>query len=188
MIRSGVVRLLVLVSSLVVATVLQASGAEKVPYVSDIRGAVHSGEAHVHFQIRNGFSPEMVEALKSGIEISFKTVARIENVRHGWFNKTIGEAEIVRSVRFDALSRVYRLNRGGREELVNDVFGALAGMTEYDVTVPLTGDPGDRRSCRVLIRTRLDRVSLTEPLRSILFFSSLWDIETEWARGYLAVQ
>jgi hypothetical protein len=29
-------------------------------------------------------------------------------------------------------------------------------------------------------------VGLSEPLRSILFFSSLWDVETEWARGRLS--
>jgi hypothetical protein len=31
----------------------------------------------------------------------------------------------------------------------------------------------------------LDKVGLSEPLQSIFFFSSLWDVETEWARGYL---
>ena len=36
---------------------------------------------------------------------------------------------------------------------------------------------------RALVRTRLDKVGLSDPLRSIFFFSSLWDVETEWAKG-----
>lgn len=165
-----------------------ALAAPKVPVVSDIRGKIRPGEALVAFSLKNAFSPEMVEALKSGIEISFKTVIRIEIVRHGWFNDTIGEAEIVRTVRFDALSRVYRLSRGGREEHIDDIFAALAGMTSYEVAVPVSVEPEHGRSYRVRIRTKLDRVGLTEPLRSILFFSSIWDVETPWARGYLAIQ
>ncbi|HEY5996759.1 MAG TPA: DUF4390 domain-containing protein [Candidatus Deferrimicrobiaceae bacterium] len=165
-----------------------AQAAPKVPVVSDIHGRIRPGEAHVAFNLKNAFSPEMVEALKSGIEISFKTDIRIEVVRHGWFNDTIGEAEVVRTVHFDALSRVYRLTRGGREEHIDDVFGALAGMTSYEVNIPVSSDPVPGNSYRVRIRTRLDRVGLTEPLRSILFFSSLWDLETPWARGYLAIQ
>jgi hypothetical protein len=165
-----------------------AHAAPKVPVVTDIRGRIRPGEAHVAFNLKNAFSPEMVEALKSGIEISFKTDIRIEVVRHGWFNDTIGQAEIVRTVHFDALSRVYRLTRGGREEHIDDIFGALSGMTSYEVNIPVSSDPVVGNSYRVRIRTRLDRVGLTEPLRSILFFSSLWDLETPWARGYLAIQ
>lgn len=179
---------LVVLLTLALGTFDMARAATRVPVVSDIRGKIRPGEAFVAFSLKNAFSPEMVEALKSGIEISFKTVIKIEVVRHGWFNDTIGEAEIVRTVRFDALSRVYRLSRGGREEHIDDIFAALAGMTNYEVGVPVSGDPEHGRSYRVRIRTKLDRVGLTEPLRSILFFSSIWDVETPWARGYLAIQ
>jgi hypothetical protein len=186
------IRLAATTLAVLAALVLFASGnaeaAPKTPVVSDIRGKIRAGEAHIAFNLKNAFSPEMVEALKSGIEISFKTEIRIEIVRHGWFNDTIGEADIVRTVRFDALSRVYRLSRGGREEHIDDVLGALAGMTSYEVNIPVSAEPEHGRSYRVRIRTKLDRVGLTEPLRSIIFFSSFWDVETPWARGYLAVQ
>jgi hypothetical protein len=159
-----------------------------IPAVVDIHGQIRPREAHVYFSLKNAFSPEMVEALKSGIEISFKTDIKIEKVRHGWFNETVGEAELLRTVRFDALSRVYRLVRGGKEELFTDIFDALAGMTKYEVPVPVSSDPERGKYYRVRIRTHLDRVGLSDPLRSIIFFSSLWDVETGWARGYLTVQ
>ena len=38
---------------------------------------------------------------------------------------------------------------------------------------------------RAYVRSHLDRVGLSEPLRSILFFSSLWDVKTGWERGNL---
>jgi hypothetical protein len=31
-------------------------------------------------------------------------------------------------------------------------------------------------------------VGLSEPLRSVFFFSSLWDVETAWAHGDLKTQ
>ncbi len=165
-----------------------AYASTKPPTVTEIHGQIRSGEAQVYFTLKDAFSPEMVEALKSGIEISFKTVIKIEKVRHGWVNESMGDAEITRSVRFDALSRIYRLVRAGKEELITDIFEALAGMTNYEVKIPVYPDPVRGNSYRVRVRTKIDRVGLTEPLRSIIFFSSFWDVETEWARGYLALQ
>lgn len=161
------------------------SAASPKPEIVGIQGQVRGREARVKFTLQNAFTPEMVEALKSGIEISFKTVVRVERVHHGWFNTSLGEVKFSRSVRYDVLSRIYRLNRGDKEDLLPDVHAALAGMTQYEVAVPLFMEVESGKSYRAYVRTRLDKVGLSEPLRSILFFSSLWDVETEWARGYL---
>jgi len=155
------------------------------PEIVGIHGQIRGREARVLFTLHNAFTPEMVEALKSGIEISFKTVVRVERVYKRWFNVSMGELKFSRSVRYDALSRVYRLNRGAGEELLPDVQSALAGMTQYDIVVPLTLDAEPGKTYRAYVRSRLDKVGLSEPLQSIFFFSSLWDVETEWARGYL---
>ncbi|MBI5419148.1 MAG: DUF4390 domain-containing protein [Deltaproteobacteria bacterium] len=155
------------------------------PEIVDIHGQVKGREARIHFTLRNAFSPEMVEALKSGIEISFKTIIRVEKVHRRWFNAPMGEYKFSRSVQYDALSMVYRLNRGGHEELLPDIFSALSGMTHFEVRMPLSGEAESGKKYRAFVRTRLDKVGLSEPLRSIFFFSSLWDIETDWAKGYL---
>lgn len=155
------------------------------PEIHDIRGQVRGREARVLFSIRNAFTPEMVEALKSGIEISFRVEVRVERVYRNWFDRTVGAARFSRSVRYDVLSRVWHLNRGRGEEAVPDIFAALAGMTHHDVVVPLLEDAEPGKRYRAYVRCRLDRVGLSEPLRSILFFSSLWDVETGWERGAL---
>ena len=162
------------------------SAASPRPEIVGIHGQARGREARVFFTLQNAFTPEMVEALKSGIEISFKTTIRVERVHRRWFNESMGEYKFSRSVRYDALSRVYRLHRSPGEELLPDVQSALAGMTQYEIVVPLTGDVEPGKSYRVHIRSRLDKVGLSEPLQSILFFSSLWDVETDWAKGYLA--
>jgi hypothetical protein len=155
------------------------------PEIVDIRGVVQGREAHVSFRLESAFPPEMVEALKSGIEISFRTIIRVERVHRNWFNSKVGDIRFYRSVRYDALARVYRLNRGKGEELFPDILSAIDAMTRYEVVVPLkvTAERGKRY--RAHVRTRLDRVGLSEPLRSIFFFSSLWDLETKWTRGNL---
>ncbi len=178
-----VANVLIFLAVLVVSG-LSADASPK-PRITEIHGQAKGREAKVTFTLRNAFSPEMVEALKSGIEISFKTVVRVQRVHRNWFDTTVGEIAFSRSVRYDALSRVYRLNRGKGEELLPDIFAALAGMTRYEVTVPLDFEVQRGKRYRAYVRTRLDKVGLSEPLRSILFFSSLWDVETEWERGYL---
>lgn len=156
------------------------------PEIVGINGQVRGREARVKFTLQNAFTPEMVEALKSGIEISFKTIVRVEMVHRGWFDTTMGEIKYSCSVRYDVLSRVYRLHREGKDDLMTDIHAALAGMTQYDVVVPCSMEAEPGKSYRARIKTRLDKVGLSEPLRSILFFSSIWDIETEWAKGYLS--
>jgi hypothetical protein len=170
---------------LILVLAANASAASPKPEIVGINGKIRGREARVLFTLNNGFTPEMVEALKSGIEISFKTVVRVERVHRRWFDVPLGEIRFSRSVRYDAISRVYRLHGGSGEELLPDVHSALAGMTKYEVVVPLAFDAQPGKLYRAYVRLRLDKVGLSEPLRSILFFSSIWDVETEWARGYL---
>ena len=156
------------------------------PRIADIQGQVRGREARVKFTLQNAFSPEMTEALKSGIEISFKTVVRVERVHRKWFfNSRLGEVTLSRSVRYDALSRVYRLQQGGKEDHLTDIQAAISAMTRFEITVPLFLETEPGKNYRAVIRTRLDKVGLSEPLRSVLLFSSFWDVETEWAKGSL---
>jgi Domain of unknown function (DUF4390) len=160
-------------------------GGPAVPAISEVSGTIRGGEARVHFTLRNAFTPEMVEALKSGIEITFKTAVEVERVYRNWFNRPMGHVEYTRSVRYDALSRVYRLHRDDGDELLPDVLAALDRMTRFEVVVPVSGDVEKGKRYRARVRARLDKVGLSQPLRSIFFFSSLWDVETDWARGDL---
>lgn len=154
--------------------------------IEEVRGHVQGERAFVRFQLRNAFTPEMVEALKSGIEISFRTQVKVERVHRNWFDVTVGDLTVYRSVRYDSLSRVYRLKRSEGEELLPDIFSALDQMTRYEVVVPLRFPAVSGKRYRARVRTRLDRVGLSEPLRSIFFFSSIWDVETDWRRGDLS--
>jgi hypothetical protein len=178
-------RVIVPLTMLAVFLASGVSAASPKPEITGIRGQIRGREARVLFSLRNAFTPEMVEALKSGIEISFKTVVRVERVHKNWIDTPMGELKFSRSVRYDALSRVYRLSKGAGEDLLPDVQSALAGMTQYEIVVRLSSDAESGKTYRANVRSRLDKVGLSEPLRSILFFSSLWDVETDWARGYL---
>ncbi len=180
-------RLLIALIALSLPVLLPANSLARppVPAISEVSGTIRVGEARVRFTLRNAFTPEMVEALKSGIEITFKTNVEVERVHRNWFNRPMGHVVYTRSVRYDALSRVYRLHRDDGDELLPDVLAALDRMTRFEVVVPLTEDVEKGKHYRARVRARLDKVGLSEPLRSIFFFSSLWDVETDWARGDL---
>ena len=181
------VRLLIAFLALSLPGLLPGSSLARppVPVISEISGTISGGEARVRFTLRNAFTPEMVEALKSGIEITFKTTVEVDRVHRNWFDRPMGQIQYTRSVRYDALSRVYRLHRDDGDELLPDVLAALDRMTRFEVVVPVTGDVERGKPYRARVHARLDKVGLSEPLRSIFFFSSLWDIETDWARGDL---
>jgi hypothetical protein len=181
------VRVLIVLIVLSLSGLLPASSHARppVPEISEVSGTIRGGEARVRFTVRNAFTPEMVEALKSGIEISFKTNVEVERVYRNWFNRPMGHVDYTRSVRYDALSRVYRLHRDDGDELLPDVLAALDRMTRFEVAVPVTGDVEKGKHYRARVRARLDKVGLSEPLRSIFFFSSLWDVDTDWSRGDL---
>jgi hypothetical protein len=181
------VRLLIAFLTLSLPALLPGSSLARppAPVISEVSGTIRDGEARVRFTLRNAFTPEMVEALKSGIEITFKTTVKVERVHRNWFNRPMGQVEYTRSVRYDALSRVYRLHRDDGDELLPDVLAALDRMTRFEVVVPVTGDVAKGKPHWARVHARLDKVGLSEPLRSIFFFSSLWDVETDWARGDL---
>jgi hypothetical protein len=181
------VRVLIVLIVLSLSGLLPASSHARppVPEISEVSGTIRGGEARVRFTVRNAFTPEMVEALKSGIEITFKTNVEVERVYRNWFNRPMGHVDYTRSVRYDALSRVYRLHRDDGDELLPDVLAALDRMTRFEVAVPVTGDVEKGKHYRARVRARLDKVGLSEPLRSIFFFSSLWDVDTDWSRGDL---
>ena len=181
------VRVLIAFFTLALMGLLTASSpaGPPLPVISEVTGTIQGGEARVRFTLRNAFTPEMVEAFKSGIEITFKTTVEVDRIYRRWFNRPMGRVRYTRSVRYDALSRVYRLHRDDGDELLADVLAALDRMTRFEVVVPVTGDVEKGKPYRARVRARLDKVGLSEPLQSIFFFSSLWDVETGWARGDL---
>src|SRR5659263_639993 len=75
-----------------------------VPGISEISGTIRGREGRVRLHPQNPVTPEMVEALKSGIEITFKTTVEVERVYRNWFNRRMGHVEYTRSVRYDALA------------------------------------------------------------------------------------
>ena len=188
MCRGVEVRVLVvfLTLSLLVSTPVRTAAESNIPAVTHVGGTIRGQEGRIRFNLENAFSPEMVEALKSGIEISFRFRVEVERIHSNWFDVTVGEVKDTQSLRYDVLSRVYSLRHRGGVEIFPDIREALRRMTRFEVAVPVTGEVARGKSYKAGVRVRLDRAGLSEPLRSIVFFSSMWDVETEWAYGPVA--
>ena len=153
------------------------------PAVTLVGGVVQGKEARIHFRLENVFSPEMAESLQSGIEISFRIDVEVKRIHRNWFNVTIGDYQYTQSIRYDVLSRVYRLRHPDGDEILPDLEQALDRMTFLQVTVPLSMEVTRGKLYRASVRVRFDRAGLSESLRSIVFFSSIWDMETNWGSG-----
>ena len=153
------------------------------PAVANVGGTVKGKEARIHFYLENVFFPEMIEALESGIEISFRIGVEVDRIHRNWFNVTIGDIQYTQSIRYDVLARVYRLRHPDGDEILPDLQQALERMTFFQVTVPLNMEVTSGKLYRASVRVRLDRTGLSELFRSIVFFSSMWEMETNRARG-----
>ena len=153
------------------------------PVVTHVGGTVQGREARIHFHLENAFSPEMIESLKSGVEISFHISVEVERIHRNWFDVMIGDYQYIQSIRYDVLSKVYQLRYPGGEEILPDLQQALDRMTVFQATVPLSVEVTRGKLYRAGVRVRLNRAGLSEPIRSVVFFSSIWDVETNWGRG-----
>ena len=153
------------------------------PAVTHVGGTVQGKEARIHFRLENAFFPEMIESLNNGIDISFHIDVEVERIHRNWFNVTVGDFQYTQSIQYDVLARVYRLRHPDGEEILPDLQQALDKMTFLQVTVPLSMEVTRGKLYRASVRVRLDRAGLSEPLRSIVFFSSIWDVETKRGRG-----
>ena len=153
------------------------------PAVADVGGIIHGKEAYIHFRLENVFFPEMIEALKSGMEISFRIDVEVERVHRNWFNVKVGDLHFTQSIQHDVLSRAYRLRHPDGDEIFSDLQQALDKMTFFQVTLPLSMEIRRGKIHKASARVRFGRAGFSEPLRSMVFFFSKWDLETSWGSG-----
>ncbi len=136
-------------------------------------------DANLDYQL----SDSALEALKSGVTLTF--VLSIEVKRERWYflNQRLLELKQRYQLRYHALSNKYVLTytNTGIQENFSSVSAALATMGRL-TDFPLIDSylVKQTETYWVALQTQLDIEALPAPLRPVAYFSSQWHLASDW--------
>ncbi|MFQ5441547.1 MAG: DUF4390 domain-containing protein [Thermodesulfobacteriota bacterium] len=138
----------------------------------------------VSFEVKNAFTANIEEAIKSGVPTSFKFVVELQRSRRFWFDKDAGRWEFKHTVKYDTLKEEYKIileEKGFGPVRTKDFSEMKKIMSTADsVTLEPTGRLSGGYNYQLKVKAELYTVRLPFRLDYLLFFLKLWDVETEW--------
>lgn len=137
----------------------------------------------VSFKVRDAFTPDIEEAVRSGIPTSFNFIIELNRVRPLFLNETAGTWVFRHTVKYDSLKDEYEvsLEEAGGAVRTKDFKEMMRLMTTCS-SIPLI--PGSLLSrggeYELRIMAQLRTVDLPFILDYVLFFIRFWDFKTDW--------
>jgi len=137
-----------------------------------------------YFAVEGCFTPEMKEAILSGVPTTFTFLIELDQVRDFWLNSCKASLHLNHTIKYDSLKGVYWVTlqeQGNQPQAVRDFATACRMMAEMNgVRVAPLGTLRKGSGYRLRVRAELSKVRLPLYLHYVLFFVSLWDFETDW--------
>jgi hypothetical protein len=153
-------------------------------YLSDIVVSNTRDHLLVYFTVHNCFTPEMNEAIESGLNTTFTFYVKLYERRDILWDKKITDVKISHSIKYDSLKGVYqvKLSEENNKMVVARNFDEAKKLMAEVVSlqvIPLHNlKKGSRYQLQMM--AELDKIQLPLYLHYVLFFLSLWDFKTEW--------
>jgi hypothetical protein len=153
-------------------------------YITNVIVTPYRDYVYIYFNIEGCFTPEMEEAVKSGISTAFTFHVNLKRHRGGWFDSLVENNTFRHVMKYDSLLdrfTVIKEEDGKRPVVVKDFEEAkliMARVRSYPIFPLKTLKKGE--TYRLEIKGELDKVDIPKSLRYVLFFISLWEFETEW--------
>ncbi len=135
------------------------------------------------FEVKDAFSKEIEEAIKSGMPTSFNFIIELERVNSVWFNELVGRWEFKHTVKYDTLKEEYEVildetgEKNVRTKDMNEMKALMATGSSVAVT-PAHLVPG--ADYELKIKAELRTTELPFILNYMLFFVKIWDFKTDW--------
>ena len=169
-----------LVATVLVVAVFFGLDTLAVRVTADSRGLVvtpitREGQVLVTFELNDGVTPEVRDAIHSGLPTTFSYEIAVSRGTAAWFDRTLASVSVAASVRFDNLTRRYQLSRtqDGRVEdsrPTEDQEVVKRWLTRFD-QVPVLTTAALETNGEYLVRVR----ALARPQHTWFFWP--------WARG-----
>jgi Domain of unknown function (DUF4390) len=173
---------LLLITFLWVAWAVPAMAREA--YLSDFVVTNTRDHLLVYFTVNNCFTPEMNNAIESGIETTFTFFVQLNEKRDLIWDKKIADLEVNHSIKYDSLKKTYSVkfsednNREVTARTFEEAKKLMAEIVALKVLPMHQLKKGKRYQLQMM--AQLDKIKLPFYLHYVFFFLSLWDFETDW--------
>jgi hypothetical protein len=153
-------------------------------YLSDFVVTNTRDHLLVYFTVNNCFTPEMNNAIESGIETTFTFLVQLREKRDLIWDKKIAEVEVNHSIKYDSLKKTYSVrfsednNREATVRTFEEAKKLMAEIVALKVAPMHQLKKGKRYQLQM--KAQLDEIKLPFNLHYVLFFLSLWNFETDW--------
>ena len=138
----------------------------------------------LYLKVEGAFTPEIEEAILSGVPTSFSFFITLLQVRNMWFDRELADLEVTHTVKYNNLKKEFVIQRSWENgpPMVTQSFAEAKKLLSEVASlkiIPLAKlEKGGLYQIRA--KAELSRITLPFHLHHILFFISLWDFETDW--------
>lgn len=138
----------------------------------------------LYLNVEGAFREEIVQAVMSGVPVSFSFYLELNKNRDFWPDKTLVSTKFTHTIKYNNLKKEFIVERSwetGEPTRTQSFADAKKLMAEVDsFKVVLLDQLEKGRQYQLLAKAELSRKTLPFYLHYVLFFVSLWDFETDW--------
>jgi hypothetical protein len=153
-------------------------------YLSDFVVTNTRDHLLVYFTVNNCFTPEMNNAIESGIETTFTFFVQLHEKRDLIWDKKIADLEVNHSIKYDSLKKTFsvRFSEDNNREVTARTFEEAKKLMAEIVAMKVVPMHQLKKGKRYQLQmmAQLDKIRLPFYLHYVFFFLSLWDFETDW--------
>ena len=138
----------------------------------------------LYLNLEGAFSEKLKKAILSGVPASFSFLAKLNSVRNLWLDRVIADIKVTHTIKYDNLKKEFIVRRSWRNnepEVTKSFAEAQKWMTEVNSLkiIPLSLlEKGQQYQLGT--KAEVSKQTLPFYLHYVLFFVSIWDIETDW--------
>ncbi|MFZ0500349.1 MAG: DUF4390 domain-containing protein [Steroidobacteraceae bacterium] len=171
------------------STLALADALDGVLQVSSAYVNFDSGVIQLYARVQYPQNPAIQKALQDGVTLTFDLEAKVDRVRHLWFDSNIVDLTLQRELAYHVVTDqfVVREVRSGDERSFDTLKEALAYLGKVDSWPILVEPQLDGGRYMISVRAGVRRGKLPSSLRALLFWTDDWQRVSKWYSWSLPV-
>lgn len=171
------------------STLALADALDGVLQVSSAYVNFDNGVIQLYARVQYPLNPAIKKALQDGVTLTFDLEAKVDRVRHLWFDSNIVDLTLQRELAYHVVTDqfVVRDVRSGDEKSFDTLKEALAYLGKVDNWPILVEPQLDGGRYMISVRAGVRRGKLPASLRALLFWTDDWQRVSKWYSWSLPV-
>jgi Domain of unknown function (DUF4390) len=171
------------------STLALADALDGVLQVSSAYVNFDNGVIQLYARVQYPLNPAIKKALQDGVTLTFDLEAKVDRVRHLWFDSNIVDLTLQRELAYHVVTDqfVVRDVRSGDEKSFDTLKEALAYLGRVDNWPILVEPQLDGGRYMISVRAGVRRGKLPASLRALLFWTDDWQRVSKWYSWSLPV-